>query len=276
MIGWYVAWYPIIADRLDRLYNINTITNYQNDLANYSDEELKQMLNNCIEYNKDIAEEQKKQSFRYRGSLATDNTYKNLPVPGSDNIGTVDIPKLGLNIPIAHGTNDSNLQSEIGHLYGTSLPVEGDSVHSVIAGHSALASAELFTHIDKLNKGDEFYITVLNKKYKYIVQSKTVCLPEDDWQYEQVEDGKNLATLYTCTPYGINDHRLLVTGKLAGVEDVQFKKPFWLQIIGRTLLYAVELASLIMAPFFALLLSEIHDSKKKKKKKGKEIVNGEG
>lgn len=271
MLGWYVLIYPLLADRMDRLYNINTITDYDNELAKYSDAELEQMLQNCIQYNEEIAAEQKKQTFRYRGSRATDEKYRSVPIPNSNTIGSITIPKLGLNIAIVHGTSDSNLQGEIGHLYGTSLPIEGKSVHSVIAGHSALATAELFTHIDRLKKGDEFYITVLNKQYKYTVQSKTVCLPEEDWQYEQIEDDKNFVTLYTCTPYGINDHRLLVKGKLTKVENVKRDKPFWVSILGQMLLYAVEVASLIFAPIaFVVLWWNKDDSKKKTKKRSVE------
>lgn len=254
MIGWYVFTYPLLADRINRLYNLNSISSYNSLLSQYSDKSLTEMLQNCIEYNTTVANEQSKQAFHYRGSTATDKLYQSVPIPNSDIIGSVEIPKLNLDVAIVHGTSDDNLQNNIGHLYGTSLPVEGKAVHSVIAGHSALSTAELFTHINRLKKGDVFYIDILNKRYKYTVQSKTVCLPEDDWQYEQINPETNMVTLYTCTPYGINDHRLLVTGQLTKISKIKRGKPFTLQMIGKTILFAFESAVLIFAPVAMLVL----------------------
>lgn len=226
-------------------------------MAAYTDEDLERMLAKCITYNKEIAEQQKSESFKYQGANASDTEYQSLPVPDSATIGYVYIPKLGLDLPIMHGTAESSLQNSTGHLYGTSLPVEGDSVHSVIAGHSALASAELFTHIDELEEGDEFYITVLNRRYKYVVDHTTVCLPQDDWQYEQVEDGENMVSLYTCTPYGINSHRLLVAGKLTEAETVERSGPFTLSFLRQTIIYAMELALMLLVPFLTILIIDL-------------------
>lgn len=265
IVGWYIFSYPMSAGLLNKIYNINTITSYQNDLTSYSDEDLANMINKCQEYNQTIAEEQKEKVFKYRGSNVTDTTYESLPV--ANTIGSLNIPKLGINIAIGHGTNDKLLQGSAGHLYGTSLPVEGNSVHAVIAAHSALASAELFTHLNRLVKGDIFYITVLNKQYEYKVIDINTVLPEDDYKYEQVEEGKNYVTLYTCTPYGINTHRLLVKGEFQNSTTVEINKGFSLTMWLPVIKYSCELAVIILAPFIVSLVYDIYEANKRKKKK---------
>lgn len=269
ILGWYIMTFPKSTDLLNRIYNINSISTYQNDMENYSDEDMEQMLQECRDYNTKIAEAEKSTPFRYQGSLATDDTYLNLPSYGT--IGSLYIPKLDLNVAVAHGTSDETLQGEAGHLYGSSLPVDGDSVHSIIAAHSALATAELFTHLNKMEKGDVFYITVLNQQYEYKVDQITVCLPEDEWQYEQVEDGKNYVTLYTCTPYGVNTHRLLVRGELVDTQTVDPGKGFTQSIVWPIIKYSTLLALIILAPFFTGLAAGIVTKNKRRKKQHAEI-----
>lgn len=264
ILGWYIMTFPKSTDLLNRIYNINSISTYQNDMENYSDEDMEQMLQACRDYNAKIAEAEKSTPFRYQGSLATDDTYLNLPSYGT--IGSLYIPKLDLNVAVAHGTSDETLQGEAGHLYGSSLPVDGDSVHSIIAAHSALATAELFTHLNKMEKGDVFYITVLNQQYEYKVDQITVCLPEDEWQYEQVEDGKNYVTLYTCTPYGVNTHRLLVRGELVDTQTVDPGNGFTQSIVWPVVKYSTLLALIILAPFFTGLAAGIVTKNQRRKK----------
>lgn len=266
MVGWYVFTFPTSSNLLNKIYNTNTITSYQSDLAGYSDEELQAMIEKCQEYNQQIYEQQKTTTFKYKGSSATDETYESLPT-NSTVLATLYVPKLGIQISVGHGTNDTLLQGSAGHLYGTSLPVEGDNVHSVIAAHSALASAELFTHLNRLEKGDKFYVTVLNKKYEYKVVDINTVLPEDDYQYEQVEEGKNYVTLYTCTPYGINTHRLLVKGEFVGSETVEIDTGFNIQVWGNLILYSAELASIVLAPFIVVFVYHVYDKHSKKCKK---------
>ena len=267
LIGWYVMTYPLTADRLNRLFNINSITSYNDDLSNYTDDELSNMMDKAKEYNESIWEEQQVSMFHYRGASATDSDYANVPVPGSATIGSVEIPKLGINLTVVHGTKDANLQNSVGHLYGTSLPIEGDNVHSVMAAHSALASAELFTHIDKLEKGDTFNVTVLNKKYTYTVTDTVICLPEDEAPYEQIQQGKNLCTLYTCTPYGINTHRLLVTGELTSEGHVKYDGPFTATLIKQIVFIAIQIALIVLAPFIAVLILHLIEGNTKVRKR---------
>ena len=111
---------------------------------------------------------------------------------------------------VGHGTSDELLQKEAGHLYGTSLPLPSGSTHSVIAAHSGLRSAEMFSRLDELKLGDKIYVSILNETYVYEVVDINIVLPDECDQYLQVEKYKDLLTLYTCTPYGVNSHRLLV------------------------------------------------------------------
>jgi len=135
-----------------------------------------------------------------------------LNVSGTGVMGYIEIPAINCMLPIYHGTDDAVLQVAIGHLEWTSLPVGGESTHSVISGHRGLPSAELLTHIDKLDIGDKFYIHVLDKTLEYRVDNVAVVEP-DDTSLLRITEGKDYMTLVTCTPYGINSHRLLVRGE---------------------------------------------------------------
>ena len=123
----------------------------------------------------------------------------------------VDIPQIGVYLPVQHGTNAETLERSVGHVVGTSLPVGGESTHAVLSAHSGMASAKLFSDIDQLAEGDIFYIHVLGEVLAYEVDAVNTVLPTDT-SLLQIEDGKDFVTLVTCTPFGINTHRLLVRG----------------------------------------------------------------
>ena len=123
----------------------------------------------------------------------------------------VDIPQIGVYLPVQHGTNAETLERSVGHVVGTSLPVGGSSTHAVLSAHSGMASSKLFSDIDQLEKGDTFYIHVLGEVLAYEVDNINTVLPTDT-SLLQIEDGKDLVTLVTCTPFGVNTHRLLVRG----------------------------------------------------------------
>ena len=124
----------------------------------------------------------------------------------------VDIPKINVYLPVQHGTDADTLEKSVGHVVGTSLPVGGSSTHAVLSAHSGLASSKLFSDIDQLTEGDTFYIHVLGEVLAYEVDSINTVLPTDTSRL-QIEDGKDLVTLVTCTPFGVNTHRLLVRGR---------------------------------------------------------------
>ena len=126
-------------------------------------------------------------------------------------MGTIKVPKQSINLPIYHGTSEEALASGAGHLYGTSLPVGGKSTHSVITGHRGLVEAMMFTRLDEVKKGDFFYIEVMGETLGYKVDNISVILP-DDTSKLRIAPGEDRVTLMTCTPYGVNTHRLLISG----------------------------------------------------------------
>lgn len=123
----------------------------------------------------------------------------------------VDIPKIGVHLPVEHGMSADTLEKSVGHVVGTSLPVGGANTHAVLSAHSGMASSKLFSDIDQLAEGDIFYIHVLGDTLTYQVDNIATVLPTDT-SLLQIEDGKDLVTLVTCTPFGVNTHRLLVRG----------------------------------------------------------------
>ena len=271
-IGWYIMMFPTAADLVNRIFNQNTIVSYNHSMVTYSDDELEKMFQDCKDYNQTIYEEQQTSEFRYRGPMATGEDYMKVPTSGHT-IGTIRIPAIDVNLQIVHGTSDNDLQSSAGHLYGTSLPIEGQNVHAVIAAHSALSTAKLFTDLTKVNKGDQFYITILNKELEYTIDEINVVLPEDDYMYEQIVPGKNYVTLYTCTPYGVNTHRLMVRGALTKVEtrDLSNEGGFSIKEVWPIITNSAKLAGVTLLPFVIMLgyaWYERHERIKKLKAKG--------
>ena len=155
-IGWYVMMFPVASDLVNRIFNHNSILSYHQSMSSYSDEEMRELMNACMEYNQTIYEEQQESEFRYRGPTATGEDYMKVPT-NSTGICTIRIPSIDVNLQVVHGTSDNDLQSSAGHLYGTSLPVEGESVHAVIAAHSALSTAKLFTDSEDSGRGHILY-----------------------------------------------------------------------------------------------------------------------
>lgn len=149
---------------------------------------------------------------------AQDSEYQGLLDTGQGVMGSVRIPKIDANLPIYHGTSEAALAQGAGHLYGTSLPVGGQSTHAVITGHRGVASSLLFTRLDELEVGDSFYIEVLGEELGYKIDRIDVVEPTDD-SWTRVTEGEDRVTLMTCTPYGVNSHRLLVSAVRAEIPD---------------------------------------------------------
>ena len=187
---------------------------------------------------------------------------KILSVTNQGIMAYVQIPSIDVSLPIAHGTSDAVLKDKIGHLEWSSLPVGGENTHCVISGHRGLPSAELFTNIDHMELGDKFYIHVLGRTLEYQVCNIAVVEPEDQ-RLLRVEEGQDLVTLVTCTPYGINSHRLLIRGIRTGGQgtglpgDIQIKNE--ITAIDVLVLVSVILVAVAVIAFFVVLFG----SKKK-------------
>ena len=208
LLGMGLIAYPGFADWWNSFHQSRAVASYAESVANLDASKYSEMLAGAEAYNADLA----KTGVRW---IMTDEQMaeynRQLAVTDSGIMGYIDIPKIRVTLPIYHGTDDTILQIAIGHIAGTSLPVGGASTHCVVSGHRGLPSARLFTDIDKLVEGDTFTMTVLNRTVTYEVDQIRIVEPTD-LSNLQIEEGKDFCTLVTCTPYGINTHRLLVRG----------------------------------------------------------------
>ena len=200
--------YPSVANYWNQFHQTRAIMSYSESVDSMSTEEYKKILDNARKYNERLAE----RGLHWVMTDAEREAYmKELNIDGSGIMGYVSVPKFHIRVPIYHGTEESVLQVAIGHLETTSLPVGGENTHTQISGHRGLPSARLFTDLDKIREGDTWTITVLNETLTYECDQIRIVEPEDLTELQIVE-GEDLCTLITCTPYGINTHRLLVRG----------------------------------------------------------------
>lgn len=199
--------YPLLGELVSERYHSDVKMVYAAAIAGTDDAKLAEQRRAAEMYNALLRGEM---SVSTRGASAPPMLYAGqLAVGGA--MCTIDIPKIGVYLPVRHGTGAETLERTVGHVVGTSLPVGGSSTHAVLSAHSGMASAKLFTDIDQLVKGDVFYIHVLGEVLAYEVDQIATVLPSDT-SLLQIEDGQDLVTLVTCTPFGVNTHRLLVRG----------------------------------------------------------------
>lgn len=199
--------YPLLGDLLNEKYHSNVETTYTAVIADTDDAELTAQREAAQQYNAMLSGAA---TITEGGASAPPLAYtQQLTVGGA--MAYVDIPKINVCLPVQHGTDADTLERAVGHVVGTSLPVGGGSTHAVLSAHSGMAPAKLFSDIDQLTVGDMFYIHVLGEVLAYKVDAIHTVLPTDTSRL-QIEDGKDLVTLVTCTPFGVNTHRLLVCG----------------------------------------------------------------
>ncbi len=201
LLGFAVFMYPIVSNWLQSYTARTEISSYDKTIQKMGNAAIRTAEKNAQQYNLSLNDSNKKSELDYDEVLAV-----------TEAIGYIEIPKIGVYLPIYHGFSDEVLQKGVGHMEGTSLPIGGESTHSVLSGHTGLPSAELFTDLDLLKQGDAFYIHVLDKVLKYEVDQIKIVLPSDTSDTRIIEGG-DYVTLLTCTPYGINSHRLLVRGE---------------------------------------------------------------
>lgn len=198
--------YPLVGELLSEKYHSDVETAYTAAIEDTDDAELTAQREAAEQYNAMLSGT----TITEGGASAPPLAYaEQLTVGGV--MAYVDIPPIGVYLPVQHGTGAETLERSVGHVVGTSLPVGGSSTHAVLSAHSGMASSKLFSDIDQLEKGDTFYIHVLGEVLAYQVDSINIVLPTDT-SLLQSEEGKDLVTLVTCTPFGVNTHRLLVRG----------------------------------------------------------------
>ena len=199
--------YPLVGELLSEKYHSDIETTYTAAIADTDDAELTAQREAAQQYNAMLSGAA---TITEGGASAPPLAYaQQLTVGGV--MAYVDIPQIGVYLPVQHGTDADTLEKSVGHVVGTSLPVGGSSTHAVLSAHSGMASSKLFSDIDQLTEGDMFYIHVLGEVLAYKVDAIHTVLPTDT-SLLQIEDGKDYVTLVTCTPFGVNTHRLLVRG----------------------------------------------------------------
>lgn len=208
LIGLSLLLYPSFSDWWNSFHQSRAVASYVGTVANLDNEKYQRMWDEAQAYNGELAEKSMNLQLTEEEAAAYD---KLLDVSGTGIMGYVDIPKIKVTLPVYHGTDEAVLQVAVGHIAGTSLPVGGESSHCVISGHRGLPRARLFTDIDRLVVGDTFTLNVLDNVLTYEVDQIRIVLPEEV-ENLAIEEGKDYCTLVTCTPYGINSHRLLVRG----------------------------------------------------------------
>lgn len=200
--------YPSISNYWNSFHSTQAIANYTEEVANLDHQEYDDLWDAARKYNEELS----RHGTAYRLTDEQTQQYETLlNVSGLGIMGSIEIPEIDVNLPIYHGTDESVLQVAVGHLEWSSLPIGGDGTHCVLSGHRGLPSAKLFTNLDQLEKGDTFLLRILDEVLTYEVDQILIVEPQETAAL-QIEHGKDYCTLITCTPYGINTHRLLVRG----------------------------------------------------------------
>ncbi len=232
--------YPSISNYWNSFHSTQAIANYTEKVANLDHQEYDSLWNAARRYNEELLQH----GTAYRLTDEQAQQYESLlNVSGLGIMGSIEIPEIDVSLPIYHGTDESVLQVAVGHLEWSSLPVGGEGTHCVLSGHRGLPSAKLFTHLDKLEKGDTFLLCILDEVLTYEVDQILIVEPQETAAL-QIEPGKDYCTLVTCTPYGINTHRLLVRGHR--IDTVQAASAI------RITADAIQIEPLLVTPIVAL------------------------
>lgn len=239
LVGLSVMLYPSVSNAVNRKHQSRAVAGYAEEVEQLSDADYQTYFDAADAYNRQL---NTTPNAFYKPDLVSGYA-QTLDISGTGIMGYITIPKISVELPIYHGTDEGVLQVAAGHLEGSSLPVGGAGTHAVISAHRGLPSAKLFTNLDELEVGDRFTITVLNRVLTYEVDQISIVLPTEIDQLLPTE-GMDYVTLMTCTPYGINTHRLLVRGKR--VETTESQKHI------RVAADAFRIEPLIVAPILAI------------------------
>ncbi len=240
LVGLSLLLYPTVSDYWNSFHQSRAIASYAEDVAKLDTVQYDDLWKAAKKYNEALA----KGDINYVLKDEQKEKYESLlNVSGTGVMGYIEIPSINCSLPIYHGTDEAALQIAVGHLEWTSLPTGGESTHCVLSGHRGLPSAKLFTDLDRLVEGDIFVLRVLDEVLTYEVDQILIVEPEETEDL-QIEKGKDYCTLVTCTPYGINTHRLLVRGhRIENLEESG---------IVRVTADAIQIQPLFVAPIVAI------------------------
>lgn len=278
--------YPSFTNALNDAAQTTKIGGYESDVGKYEKAQLEAIRKAAVEYNEKVYEKQKAATWYFQGYDALVDEYESLlKVSESSRImGFIEIPKINIYLPVIHGTMYPDLEYQVGHMYGSSLPIGGTNTHSIIAGHTGLEKTNLFTNIKDLQKGDPIYIHVLDEIHVYKVCDSHVVLPKACTPYLQIQDNRDLITLYTCTPYGVNSHRLLVaaqrvypdlTAETAKGTVKTSRRLFWKAIFICIILALIPLTILIVGLYKTFKRNKKKNTKTQKKSKNQNNESSE-
>ena len=269
LVGAIVLLFPTISTYWNQYRSKQLETQYTQDVRKMTNKQYEKVWREARAYNRqhtvntivDVFDSKTQEHYMLT------HPYDELLNPsGNGMMGSIQIPKIRQNLTIYHGTGTKSLEKGVGHIEGTSLPIGGKGTHAVIAGHRGLSNVKLFTDLDQMKIGDKFFLTIMNKKMAYRVDQIKVVKP-DNHEYMEIIPGRDLVTLLTCTPYGVNTHRLLIRGTRtkyveADKDKEKSKYHFWDTDRVRKALILGVFAALIL-----FILLKVRDKKKKQKKK---------
>ena len=220
LVALVITLYPIISTRYNEIHQSEIHTAYQEQVNQADTSAIDEARELARQYNESIKPGVRQvDSFSYEAILwAAENYAHQLNITGNGIMGYVEIPSISVTLPIHHGTEDATLEKGVGHLLGSSLPVGGESTHTVLTAHSGMASQKMFSDLNQLEIGDVFYLEVLGEPLAYQVDQLKTVLPYDA-TYLGIIEGEDYCTLVTCTPFGVNPHRLLVRGTRIPYEE---------------------------------------------------------
>ena len=261
LAGLSLLLYPTLSDYWNSLHQSQAIASYVETVEAMDEADYEAMWAAARAYNDALPRD----NSRFHPSEEEQAEYDALlDVSGTGIMGYVEIPQIGVSLPIYHGTDEAVLQVAIGHIEGSSLPVGGAGTHCVISGHRGLPSAKLFTDLDQIQEGDTFLLHILDETLTYQVDQIHIVEP-DDVTYLAIEEGQDLCTLVTCTPYGVNSHRLLVRGRRIETEETAAAIRVTADAI---LVDPMLVAPAVAAPILLILLIWLLVSSRKQGRKG--------
>ena len=272
LVGVGILIYPSLSEYLSQIHGSRATASYDNSVRELEEARIQQLLEQAYEYNRQLASTNagKAPLSDDNGNPITPDSYESLlNIDSTGMMAYISIPRLNTTIPIYHGTEESVLQVGVGHLQNTSLPVGGESTHAALSGHRGLPTASLFTDLDQMETGDLFFIKVLNQTLAYEVDQILTVLPSE-MDALAIEQGQDYVTLITCTPYGINSHRLLVRGHRVPytpeLEEIAVtEQPGWLESLPMQYRhFMIGIAVIVLIVVVRGVVSYVHKTKKKK------------
>lgn len=253
--------YPAVSDYWNSFHQTRAVANYEENITEADTSVMDEMWLRAEEYNKTLISK----ADRFSLSEEEEREYGEiLDISGTGIIGTLEIPEIQVKLPIYHGVDEGVLQVAVGHIEGTSFPVGGEGTHAVLSGHRGLPSARLLTDLDRMSEGDLFMIRVLNRVMTYSVDQIRIVEPDDVGELK-IEKDRDYCTLVTCTPYGVNSHRLLVRGHRAEDREIEEVRVTTDAFQIEPLLVAAVIAAFILLILLIWLLFSTRDGKKDRK-----------